>query len=248
MIIQIDKTMYQKLSESEREVVDFINSNKDKIAIMSITTIAEKTFTSTATVSRAIQKCGFTGISELRYKISQKDINKNSVESSYTVNNILSKSFREATETIDNMSITSIFKVIEYMKNAKRILIYARGFTALVAEEFQMYLQLLGYNAVIVKDVMWMINTDKIATKDDVVFILSIRNSTQELSQSAYTAKKMGAKVITCCCVSPSELEKYSDITLIGHTEQILETSGQSVYSRVPLSIITRTIIEYIGM
>ena len=38
-----------------------------------------------------------------------------------------------------------------------------------------MYLQLLGYDAVIVKDVMWMLHTDKIVTKEDTVFILSVR-------------------------------------------------------------------------
>lgn len=248
MIIEVDKSLYKKLSEAEMKVVDYINMNADKISIMSITTIADKTFTSIATVSRTIQKCGFRGISELRYKLSKTDENKNSIESPYAVNNILSKSFREATETIDNISITSIFKTIEYMKSAKRILIYARGFTGLVAEEFQMYLQLLGYNAVIVKDVMWMNNTDKIVTKEDVVFILSLRNSTKELSESACTAKRKGAKVITCCCISPSDLEKYSDICIVGHTEQITQTSGQTVYSRVPLSIITRTIIEYIAL
>lgn len=248
MIIQVDKELFQKLSEAELNVVDFINKNEDKITVMSITTIAEKTFTSIATVSRTIQKCGFRGISELRYKMSQEDKNKNSIQSPYTVNNILSKSFREASETIDNMSITSIFKTIEYMKSAKRILIYARGFTTLVAEEFQMYLQLLGYNAVIVKDVMWMNNTEKIVKKDDVVFILSLRNTTKELAESACTAKRKGAKIIVCCCVTPTPLEKYADVCIIGHTEQILATSGQNVYSRVPLMIITRTIIEYIGM
>lgn len=248
MIIDVDKYLYEKLSEAERSVVDFINKNENKITVMSITVIAEKTFTSVATVSRTIQKCGFSGISELRYKVSQNDTNKNSVSSPYTVNNILSKSYREATETIDNISITSIFKTIEYLKKAKRILIYARGFTALVAEEFQMYLQLLGYNAIIVKDVMWMLNTDKIVHKDDVVFIISIRNSTKELAESACAAKRKGAKVILCCCISPNNIEKYSDICLYGHTEQILHTQGLNVYSRIPLSIITRTIIEYIGL
>ena len=247
MIINVDKDLYEKLSEAELNVVDFINKHADKISVMSITTIAEKTYTSIATVSRTIQKCGFRGISELRYKMSQMEPNKNST-SPYAVNTILSKSFREATETIDNISITSIFKTIKYMKEAKRILIYARGFTSLVAEEFQMYLQLLGYNAVIVKDVMWMLNTDKIVKKEDVVFFLSIRNSTQELAESACEAKRKGAKVIVCCCTTPTSLEKYADVCIIGHTEQILQTSGQMVYSRVPLSIITRTIIEYIGL
>ena len=71
MIIQINKTVYQSLSESERCVIDFINQNETKIPLLSITSIAEKTFTSPATVTRAIQKCGFQGITELRYKLSQ---------------------------------------------------------------------------------------------------------------------------------------------------------------------------------
>ena len=103
-------------------------------------------------------------------------------------------------QTIDNLNITSILHAIEYIKSSKRILIYARGFTALIAEEFQMYLQLLGYDAVIVKDVMWMLHTDKIVTKEDTVFILSVQNSTKELAKSARTAKRIGAKVVTCCC------------------------------------------------
>lgn len=247
MIIQINKTVYQSLSESERCVIDFINQNETKIPLLSITSIAEKTFTSPATVTRAIQKCGFQGITELRYKLSQGTQSEQSSASPYAVNEILDKTFRECTKTIDNLNITSILHAIEYIKSSKRILIYARGFTALIAEEFQMYLQLLGYDAVIVKDVMWMLHTDKIVTKEDTVFILSVQNSTKELAKSARTAKRIGAKVVTCCCKTPTDLEQYSDITLIGHSELIMSTKGQTVYSRIPLMIISRTIIEYLG-
>lgn len=247
MIIQINKTVYQSLSESERCVIDFINQNEAKIPLLSITSIADKTFTSPATVTRAIQKCGFQGITELRYKLSQDTKDEQTLRSPYAVNEILDKSFRECTKTIDNLNITSILQAIDYIKHSKRIFIYARGFTALIAEEFQMYLQLLDYDAVIVKDVMWMIHTDKIVTADDTVVILSIRNSTKELARSARIAKKIGAKVITCCCKTPTDLEQYSDIALIGHSELITNTKGQTVYSRIPLMIISRTIIEYLG-
>ncbi|WP_289444238.1 hypothetical protein, partial [Klebsiella pneumoniae] len=74
-----------------------------------------------------------------------------------------------------------------------------------------------------------------------------LRNSTPELARSARAARMKGAKVITCCCKSPCELEKFSDITIYGHSEQIMKVSGMTVYSRIPLLIITRTIIEYIG-
>lgn len=248
MIIDIKKELYLHLSESERAVVDFLNKNERLIPDLSITKIAEKTFTSSATVSRTIQKCGFSGINELRYKISQNEESKDAFHAPYIVNNILAKSFRECTETIDSINSTSIYKIIEYMKSSKRIFIYARGFTALIAEEFQMYLQLLGYNAIIVKDVMWMQNTRKIISPEDVIIILSVRNSTPELAQSAKAVKNMGAKVVTLCCKLDTDLEKYSDVTITGHSEQIMQVSGLTVYSRVPLLIITRTIIEYIGL
>ena len=88
------------------------------------------------------------------------------------MNNILSKSYRECTKTIDSISPISMLDTIQLIKEAKNIFIYARGFTALIAEEFQMYLQLLGYNAIIVKDVKWMENTKYIVKENDLVFII----------------------------------------------------------------------------
>lgn len=172
MIIDIKKESYESLSASERAVIDFLNKNERLIPELSITKIAEKTYVSSATVSRTIQKCGFSGINELRYKISQQKQEKSTFDAPYVVNNILAKSFRECTQTIDDIDSTAIYQIIEYIKSAKRIFIYARGFTALIADEFQMYLQLLGYNAIIVKDSMWMKNTEQIVTSDDIIIIL----------------------------------------------------------------------------
>lgn len=247
MIISIRQALYNSLSDAEKSVVDFINAHEAQIPSLSITNIAEKTFTSAATVSRSIQKCGFQGISELRYKIAQKDTTHNQDYSPYVMNSILDKTYRECTQTLDNVSILSILKAIEYIKGAKRVFIYARGFTALIAEEFQMYLQLLGYDAVVVKDVMWMTNTNNIVTKEDTVVILSVRNSTRELAVSARAAHQLGARVITCCCKTPVDLEDFSDIVITGHSEIIVRTKGQVAYSRLPLYIITRTIIEYLS-
>lgn len=77
MIIDIKKDVYQSLSESEKKVIDFLNRNEQLIPELSITKMAEKTFTSSATISRTIQKCGFSGINELRYKISQQKSRQN---------------------------------------------------------------------------------------------------------------------------------------------------------------------------
>ncbi|MBU5582069.1 MurR/RpiR family transcriptional regulator, partial [Enterococcus sp. S181_ASV_20] len=132
MIIDLKKEIYQRLSSSERTVIDFLNKNELLIPELSITKIAEKTYVSSATVSRTIQKCGFSGINELRYKISQQEEDKNSFNAPYVVNNILAKSYRECTQTIDGINSTTIYQIIEYIKSSQRIFIYARGFTCLL--------------------------------------------------------------------------------------------------------------------
>ncbi|GEN88399.1 MurR/RpiR family transcriptional regulator [Oceanobacillus sp. FSL W8-0428] len=247
MIIQLDKEIYERLSESEALVIDYINQNEDKIPVMSITSIAEKSFTSSATVSRTIQKCGFSGISELKFKISEQKQKKGENHSPYEVNKILAKSFRECTYTIDNISTTAILDTIKFIENANRVYIFSRGFTALVAEEFQMYLQLVGFNTVIVKDVMWMLNAGKIVKEGDLAIFITIQSTTPELARAAKAIKTNNAKIVTICCKPGTKLEELSDITILGHTENIMKIKGLDVYSRIPLNIITRTIIEYIS-
>lgn len=242
----LNKTKYEKLTDSEKIVIDYISKHKS-IVESSIMKIANKTHTSSATVSRAIQKSGFRGINELRYIISQQNQSNAILDSSFTANRILRKSFDECKKTIDSIDSSSISEAVSSIKSAQTIYIFARGFTVLVAEEFQMYLQLLRYNCVVVKDVKWMKKTKKLVTNKDIVIILTLRNSTPELAVSAESSKNIGAKVISICCKTPTDLEKHSDLMIIGHSERIINVHDLEVYSRIPLQIITRTIIEYLG-
>ena len=106
MVIEVSKEVLDKLTSTERSVVNYINLNSNKLANMSIVDVAEESFTSPATVSRTIKKCGFEGFSELRYKISAKE--ENNIDSR-KVNEILGKSLIEVTKTIENISITNVF-------------------------------------------------------------------------------------------------------------------------------------------
>ena len=73
MLIKIDHDNYHSLTATEKAVIAFINANPEKIATMSISMLAEQTYSSPATVSRTIKKCGIDGFAELRYLLSQKN-------------------------------------------------------------------------------------------------------------------------------------------------------------------------------
>ena len=56
MIFQIDKTIYEQLSETERYIVDFISQNEDKISYLSITNIADKTLIITLSSTKELER------------------------------------------------------------------------------------------------------------------------------------------------------------------------------------------------
>ncbi len=253
MSLNINPELYRGLSSSEKKVIDYIDANQHKVESFSITMIANKTFTSTATVSRAIKKVGFEGgITELRYNISSS---KKTSDTPLTdeekdlrhVNKILAKSYRECMQTIDNMVITDILKVIEFIKNSSRIIICSLGSSSLVAKEFHGQLLMLGYNPILIDDEVWM-RRSHLIKESDVVFFITALNTRSVLYTTAMRAKRTGAKIVTCICSPESNLEEVSDITIVGHSEMVVDSSIMSNTSRLPLMIITRTIAEYLAI
>ena len=71
--MRISCSDWRKLTSTEQAEIDYINQNTELVAELSITEIAERAFVSTATVSRAIRKCGYENLMELRYKIASPD-------------------------------------------------------------------------------------------------------------------------------------------------------------------------------
>ena len=133
MIIQLNDKIKSKLTSSEEQVIKYINENDNKLVDMSIVDIAEETFTSPATVSRAIKKCGVNGFMELRYNLSKR---KEEINSSKDINEIFSKSLIETRQTLENISVNQILEIIELIQKSKKIIVIARGLSELVATEF----------------------------------------------------------------------------------------------------------------
>lgn len=230
------------LSEAEWSVIDYINANQEQITKLSISDIADGAFVSNATVSRAIRKCGFNSLGELKYRLAQKPSEAHEL---YTVNKILSKSYQECVETLQNINVEDVLKVVDALRAAKRVLVIANGLTALVAEEFTTYLQYQGVNAWFTADNNVMNTIGKLITSEDVLVIISVKNTMPVLAETARRVREQGAKIVTLCCRKGTELEKYSDLMIYGSALDMGPHLTVDTTSRIGLFIITRTITEY---
>ena len=231
------------LSNAESAVMQFINQHIDQIEHMSISDIAEGAFVSNSTVSRTIRKCGFSSLAELKVISGKKE--ETNEQPVYLINQILSKSYLECLETIKMIQIDSIIEIVQMLHTASRVFLLANGLTALVADDFAFQLQFQQINTCVISDSQIMLRMDKLIRPGDVVIIISVRNTASELAIGAEQAKKSGAKVITCCCKKNTSLESYSDIVVYGYTQDISPNQAYGSASRLGLSIITRTIVEY---
>lgn len=246
MIIQLNSTIIEQLSKTELEVVKFINENEDRLSELSIVNIAFDTYSSPSTVSRAIRKCGINGFNELRYKLASKAEN----EEIRDINEIMNKSIVEATSVTEHISMSNLLNVIhcirETKKNAKRILILARGPSELVAKELCMKLQVLNYLAMTIFDPQIMRIMTQNLQKGELAIILSLNGETCELIDSARNAKVRGISVITLCCSNTSKLYEYSEYSLIGYKHSHVAIRNYDVTSRLPLQIMCRIMVDYL--
>ncbi len=242
MLIELNNEITECLSKTELEIVRFINENEERMPKLSIVEIAFDTFTSPSTVSRAIRKCGLNGFNELRYRLTVKAEEKDI----QNMGEVMNKSLIEAQRVIEQISVSGILEIIQYLKEASRIFVFGRGLTEYVAEEFTLKLQLLDFNAVSVRDPNIMRNKTKRLKADEAVFNFSLNGMTQELIESAKNANLCGAKVLTCCCNDQSPLLELSAASLVGYHHSHKAIKEFEVSSRVPLQIMARLIIDYL--
>ncbi|MBB5335511.1 MurR/RpiR family transcriptional regulator [Pectinatus brassicae] len=244
MIIKPEQYILDQLTATEKKVINYINEHDTELSNMSIVDIAFNTFTSPATVSRAIRKCGINGFNELRYRLMRPNENKNIV----SVNEIMNKSLIEAAQTIERISIKNLLDIIntiiEY-KNTK-IYVFSRGPTAMVAEEFCFKLELLDYNVTHTDDPKIIEQIAKNADKNNLFIIFSFNGQTKELVTAAKYIDNINAKLIVCCCSDRSILLKYATYYLIAYKSSKIAIKEFEVTSRIPLFILSRIIIDYL--
>lgn len=233
----------EHLSEAEQAAVNFINDQSSRIDPLSISDIASGAFVSNATVSRAIRKCGFSSLSEMKVRLSDDKIDNRSQNE---INQILSQSYLECIETIKSIDIHAVIRISALIKSVQMVYILANGLTALIAHEFAVQLQCQRINVCVISDSEMMKKMDLLAKSNDLILILSVKNSTPELAIGARLAKRIGAKIVSCCCTVGTELDRVSDIIVYGHSKKIAVNRAFGGTSRIGLFIITRTIVEYL--
>lgn len=228
MSLLVKMQQVRDLSPSERHIVDYILANLNDIFNIGIVELAEKTFTSTATVQRLCKKLGVQSYIDFRLQLSSElvDYNKNSIMKSAqtpvgrydSADDIIKKvSSQNAKSIIDTMGLNStdiLNRVIFEMSRATKIDFYGLGPSNMVAEDAQIKCMRLGIPSTAYKDRVSMLINAKAFTEGTLAFLISYTGQTAEILDVAATLIRCGVTTVSMTSVGDNEVSKVCKYNL----------------------------------
>lgn len=213
----------KKLTDIEKELIKYINSNIDNLEGVGVRQIASQHFTSPATVVRMSKKLGFSGYVELYHYLKnnkeQAETNRQSAIVDYHVDDLKIQDYSRQIRQIYNES------------NQKIILIYATGFSGIAGEYLSKKLLVNGISVIYLseKDSVAIIENN---VKNISMFIgISKSGKTNRLIDKMEFIKQYNVPIILFTGNEQSEAHRLADITFLVEDDRKMDGQNKEFNS-----------------
>lgn len=235
-IIPYIESIYDSFTPSEKTIADFFIHNNGDVDISS-KNLSKTLFVSEASISRFAQKCGFDGYRQFAYvyKQSFKESVPN-ITASYT------KQVLDTYQELLNKSYTLIDeeqmqRVVQLISKKKRIYIYGRGSSGLVAQEMKLRLMRLGVNVEAISDSHIMKMNSVLMDEECLVIGISVSGNTKEIIDSLKEASNRRASIVLITSKQDEDMKTYCDEVLFIAVKEHLE-NGKAISPQFPVLVI----------
>ncbi|AYW48417.1 MurR/RpiR family transcriptional regulator [Tetragenococcus osmophilus] len=240
--------MDKKLSDSEQYVWDFMQENIQTIPNYSIIKLSELANVSTATIVRTMKKKGYEGFTAFKHhlkEMSYNDINFSALDKvDQGIRTAILKNEYEVNRTINMIELGNIEDAIQRVKAAKHVIIFARGFSEMTAQEMMVKFQLTGKYCELHADPEIIKTISNKLTSDDIVIFISLNGETRELVTAAENCYNLEIGTILITANRYSSLMSYIEIPFVGFKSEGSFFPDYEVRSRLPLAILTRVLLD----
>ncbi|MFL8887822.1 MurR/RpiR family transcriptional regulator [Helcococcus kunzii] len=225
VIYRLQTYYNNQATEVEKPVIRYILDNPREVISTDIHKLARLGFCSAATIVRICKKNGISGYKDLKLALmNELNFNDNLIKDSVKAKNatgapeIVNEIFNENIKSINNtynlIDYEVIDKVVNLMKKAKVIRLFAIGASYLVAKDLQQKFERINKFSVLYEDTHLQIVNSNNATKDDLAIIISYSGETKELTSMAKNIKSNGCKIVSITQYSNNKLMSMADYNL----------------------------------
>jgi len=171
------------LTNTEKEIVDFINQSPIVFIEMTVEEIAERCFVSKATIYRFCKKLGYSGLNELKMMItasvSDKLVNeKNEInfnrpfkqeDSDFSVLTIMRELYEQTIyHSSTHLNMKELHFSIDELSNARNVYLFVEDSNYNIAKTFRDRMRIIGVNIEIPENDYMKLTVAHSSTKQDV--------------------------------------------------------------------------------
>lgn len=247
------RTILPSLPPAERRVAEGIMAQPDDIVHLSIGDLATRASTSEATVVRLSQRAGFAGYPELRLALATQVGRSAAQRSPSTIMgtdiapddplvDIVAKvgaaDSEAITDTVDQLDIGSLDRVVEAVAGARRVEIYGIGASGLVGIDLEQKLRRIGLPAAAAVDGHLALTSAAVVSAQDVVFGISHSGETLDVIDPVSEARSRGATTIAITNYARSSLASKADLVLTTAARESLFRAGAMASRAAQLTVV----------
>lgn len=222
------------LSDSQKDIYDYICNNQDKVIHMTVQDLALANYVSPASIIKLSKKLGFKGFSDLKFFIKSKNNNPSDGQ--------LITSFKDINQyksIFSKLDLKKLELISTWISCSYPIYIYGRNMSSIPSKYMQNILMSLDFPCILLN---WMDALESLSKSDQEgsLIILLSEHIHKEYEQIIKNFKKNQARIIWISSSNlPSRLKPYVDIFLYAE-----EPVGK--YTSFPSKISTLFIIQFI--
>ena len=230
------KTEYPGYTGTLKTISDIVLQDPAKIIHSTIIDMAELCNVSEASIVRFCKILGYSGFNEFKIYLASELTVEEPIDMKFITEQDSSKEVLEKLVKIETSVIKSILqaidievfdKVVNAIKNALRVELYAFGNTRNIAMDWNYRLIKIGVPAFISQDMSFSMIQAGMLTHRDVAVGISFHGNTRHVVRAVEVARKSGAITIAITCRPRSDITKVADYTLaVAAPDNRLQDSG----------------------
>ena len=233
-ILPLIESRLGQMTRSESKIARYFLEDCEQDTDLSARAIAERLGVSEASLTRFAQKCGFKGYRAFAYAYQPPD------EVTTSDNHIapVFASYQELlNKTYSIVNMAQIRRITKLMTAQKRIYIYGKGSSGMVAQEMKLRFMRIGLICEAITDDDLIRINKIILDKECLVMGISISGKTRIVTDALQSAKKSGAKTVLFTANHDHAFERYCDeVQLFAMKSQL--DKGRMISPQFPALIV----------
>ena len=237
VLVRLNEYQVQ-MTPAESEVVQYILRNPEKAVDLSVHELAERAFSSSATIVRMCRRLGFDGYKGLRralqYELAGRKLSEQEKRDEVSredsleemVDKITYKNIVSLEQTKNLVDLPVLQKCVDLLCTARVICLFGIGSSLCVARDAYLKFLRLDKPCILNDDWHSQLLQSRNMRPEDVGIFISYSGQTVELIECAKAVKQCGAKMILITRFAASALSELSDYNLYVAANESLFRNG----------------------